>query len=159
LRLKIVEKMKFVKMNLLLLGAAVLFFSQCKKEDQAEVDRQLILEHLATNNITAEEHPSGIFYVITTEGTGTNPGPGAQVTVKYRGYLLNGNTFDQTTGSQTATFSLSDLIPGWQISIPLLKKGGKGTFWIPSELGYGGISLPDIPANSVLVFDIELVNF
>jgi FKBP-type peptidyl-prolyl cis-trans isomerase FkpA len=151
--------MKFVKMNLLLLGAAVLFFSQCKKEDQAEVDRQLILEHLASNNITAEEHPSGIFYVITTEGTGTNPGPGAQVTVKYRGYLLNGNTFDQTTGSQTATFSLSDLIPGWQISIPLLKKGGKGTFWIPSELGYGGISLPDIPANSVLVFDIELVNF
>lgn len=151
--------MKFVRLKLLLLSLSALFATNCSKESQAEVDRQLILEHLAANNITAEEHPSGIFYVITTEGTGSNPGPGTQVTVKYRGYLLNGNTFDQTTGSQSATFNLNDLIPGWQIAIPLLKKGGKGTFWIPSELGYGGISLPDIPANSVLVFDIELVNF
>lgn len=151
--------MKFVRLNLLLLSLSALLANSCSKESQAEVDRQLILEHLADNNITAEEHPSGIFYVITTEGTGGNPGPGTQVTVKYRGYLLNGNTFDQTTGSQSATFNLNDLIPGWQIAIPLLQKGGKGTFWIPSELGYGGISLPDIPANSVLVFDIELVDF
>ncbi len=144
---------------LLIAGAALLLFAQCNKEDQSEVDRRLIQEHLADNNITAQEHPSGIFYVITTEGTGANPPANATVTVKYRGYLLNGNVFDQTTGNTTATFPLAGLIEGWQIAIPLLKKEGKGTFWIPSALGYGSTALPGIPANSVLVFDIELVNF
>ncbi len=144
---------------LLIAGAALLLFAQCKKEDQSEVDRRLIQEHLAANNITAEEHPSGIFYVISVEGTGSNPAPNATVTVKYRGTLLDGSVFDQTLGSQTATFALAGLIEGWKIAIPLLKKGGKGTFWIPSALGYGASALPGIPANSVLVFDIELVNF
>lgn len=140
------------------MAAAVLLFSQCQK-DQLEVDRKLIQKHLAENNIMAQEHPSGIFYIITTEGTGNHPGLNATVTVKYRGTLLNGNVFDQTTGNNTATFPLQGLIEGWQIAIPLLKKGGKGTFWIPSTLGYGDAALPGIPKNSVLVFDIELVNF
>jgi FKBP-type peptidyl-prolyl cis-trans isomerase FkpA len=141
------------------LAGAVLLFAQCKKEDQSEVDRQIILEHLAANNIIAEEDPSGIFYIITTEGTGDHPAPNATVTVRYRGYFLNGNTFDQTAPGQTATFPLTGLIEGWQIAIPLLKKGGAGTFWIPSALAYGSTPRQGIPANSVLVFDIELVNF
>lgn len=141
------------------LAGAVLLFSQCKKDDQSEVDRQIILDHLAANNITAEEDPSGIFYIITTEGTGSHPAPNATVTVRYRGYFLNGNTFDQTAPGQTATFPLANLIEGWQIAIPLLKKDGAGTFWIPSALAYGSTPPPGIPANSVLVFDIELVNF
>lgn len=141
------------------LSGVVLLFAQCKKEDQADIDRRLIQEHLAANNITAQEHPSGIFYVITTEGTGDNPGPGASVTVKYRGSLLNGDVFDLTVGNETRTFPLANLIEGWKIAIPLLKKEGKGTFWIPSALGYGASPLPGIPANSVLVFDIELINF
>jgi len=140
------------------LAGAVVLFAQCKKEDQSDVDRRLIQEHLAANSITAEEHPSGIFYVITTEGAGDHPDLSATVSVKYKGYLLDGSIFDQTTGNPVS-FPLSGLIEGWQIAIPLLKKGGAGTFWIPSALGYGARALPGIPANSVLVFDIELVNF
>jgi FKBP-type peptidyl-prolyl cis-trans isomerase FkpA len=150
-----------MKNRLLLLLAvfSALFFSQCLKDDQDTQDRNLILRHLEENNISATEHPSGIFYTITTEGTGNNPTLNNTVTVKYKGFLLNGNVFDQTSGSQTATFPLQNLITGWQIGIPLLKKGGKGTFWIPSSLGYGNVGLQGIPPNSVLVFDIELVDF
>lgn len=144
---------------LLMALASVLLFSQCKKEDQDVTDRNLILNHLEENNLTAEEHPSGIFYVISNEGAGANPGLNNTVSVLYKGYLLNGNIFDQTSGNQSVSFPLQNLIPGWQIAIPLLKKGGKGTFWIPSSLGYGSTSLPGIPANSVLVFDIELIDF
>lgn len=140
------------------MAVAVLLFSHCEK-DQLKIDRELILENLAEKGITAEEHESGIFYVITTEGTGGHPNLASTVTVKYRGTLLNGNVFDQTVDPNTATFPLQNLIEGWQIAIPLLKKGGKGTFWIPSALGYGDAALPGIPKNSVLVFDIELVNF
>lgn len=144
---------------LTLLLAVIFVFPQCNKETQAETDKRLIQEYLSARNISAQEHPSGIFYVIEQEGAGAHPAPNATVTVKYRGYLLNGNVFDQTAPNQTATFPLANLIEGWKIAIPLLKKGGKGTFWIPSALGYGASALPGIPANSVLIFDIELVNF
>jgi len=144
--------------TLAVMAAAVLLFSHCQK-DYLKIDRKLILEHLADNGITAQEHESGIFYIITTEGTGNHPTLSSNVTVKYRGKLLNGNVFDETVGNETITFPLQSLIEGWQIAIPLLKKGGKGTFWIPSTLGYGDAALPGIPKNSVLVFDIELVNF
>ncbi len=142
-----------------LLPAIVFVFLHCNKETQAETDKRLIQAYLSARNISAQEHPAGIFYVIEQEGTGAHPAPNATVTVKYRGYLLNGNVFDQTAPNQAATFPLASLIEGWKIAIPLLKKGGKGTFWIPSALGYGASALPGIPANSVLVFDIELVNF
>ncbi|MFN9955636.1 MAG: FKBP-type peptidyl-prolyl cis-trans isomerase, partial [bacterium] len=73
--------------------------------------------------------------------------------------LLDGTIFDQTTGNQTATFPLANLIPGWQEGIPLLQKGGKGTFLLPSALGYGPNPVGPIPANSVLIFEIELIDF
>ena len=59
---------------------------------------------------------------------------------------------------QTATFPLSGVIAGWQQGIPLFKKGGKGILLIPSELGYGNVSQGAIPENSVLIFDIELID-
>ncbi len=79
--------------------------------------------------------------------------------VKYKGYLTDGTVFDQTTGSLSATFSLSGLIEGWQEGIPLLKKGGKGTFFLPSALGYGPSGAGSIPPNTVLIFEIELLDF
>lgn len=72
--------------------------------------------------------------------------------------LKNEKIFDQTTGSPVS-FPLQNLIEGWQEGIPKLKKGGKGTFFIPSALGYGPYGSGDIPANAPLIFEIELVNF
>lgn len=145
---------KFILALLLLVG---IFTSSCKLEDQTEADRMKIEQYLADNNLTATRHESGIYYNISTPGTGANPNLSSVVTVKYKGYLTNNNVFDQSTAG--IQFALANLIPGWQIGIPLLKKGGKGTFYIPSELGYGSSGQGSIPANSVLIFDIELVNF
>ncbi|MEI6409778.1 MAG: FKBP-type peptidyl-prolyl cis-trans isomerase [Bacteroidota bacterium] len=66
---------------------------------------------------------------------------------------------DPKPSLQMATFPLSSLIKGWQEGIPLLKKGGKGTFFIPSALGYGSQDQGAIPANSVLIFEITLVDY
>ena len=79
--------------------------------------------------------------------------------VRYKGYLLDGAVFDETTGNNTVVFFLSQVIRGWQVAVPLLQKGGKGMFIIPSGLGYGRAPQPRIPGNSILIFEIELVNF
>ncbi|MCB9080734.1 MAG: FKBP-type peptidyl-prolyl cis-trans isomerase [Lewinellaceae bacterium] len=130
-----------------------------KEEDQFATDQEKIEKYLLENNLTAQVDPSGMHYIITTPGTGDNPSPNARVEVRYKGYLLDGTVFDQTGPGKTANFSLTGLIPGWRIAIPLLKKGGKGTFFLPSELGYGRTGSGIIPPNSVIVFDIELIAF
>ena len=146
---------------LLILLSCLFAFSACKKDDdndnrQAEIDEQIILDYLSDNNLTAQRDPSGIYYIITHEGDGEHPTAQSTVSVYYKGYLTDGSVFDQT-GVGTATFNLQGLIEGWQIGIPLLKEGGEGTFFIPSALGYGSQARPGIPANSVLIFEIELV--
>jgi len=81
------------------------------------------------------------------------------VEVLYKGMLTNGEVFDETPSNSPKSFPLKNLIEGWQIGIPFLQKGGSGSFYVPSGLGYGSRTLPDIPANSVLIFDITLVDF
>jgi FKBP-type peptidyl-prolyl cis-trans isomerase FkpA len=140
---------------ILLLVISTLSTLSCKDES----DMEKIEGYLADNNLTATSTPSGLYYIITKEGTGGHPNLSSSVTVKYKGYRLNGEVFDETTGNNTATFPLTNLILGWQEGIPLLKKGGKGTFFCPSDLAYGSQRVGDIPANSVLIFEIELVDF
>lgn len=127
-------------------------------EQQAELDEQTILDYLAANNIEATRHESGLYYVITKEGTGDQPNNYSTVEVFYKGFLINGNIFDQTTSS-TGPYAgfLQDLIVGWQVGVPLLKEGGSGTFYIPSAMGYGPDGANSIPGNSVLIFDIDLI--
>lgn len=149
--------------KLLFLSLGLVLLVSCKKdltpEEQLQKDLGLIRQYLADNNLTADSTSSGLHYIITKEGTGGNPPANSTVTVKYKGYLLDGTVFDETTGSSTATFPLFNLIQGWQEGIPLLKKDGKGTFLVPSYLGYGSSPVGSIPANSVLIFEIELVKF
>ena len=142
----------------------LLVLSACNNDDepsvnQAEVDKEIIEQYIADNNLNATEHPSGLFYVIEETGSGGSPNLNDNVTVEYKGYLTNGSVFDQTNANQPRSFPLRNLIPGWQIGIPLLEKGGEGLFLIPSELGYGDRQVSDIPANSVLIFEIKLVDY
>ena len=121
-----------------------------------------IQQYLAENNLTAESTPSGLHYIIEEEGVGNAyPVLTDQVKVLYKGYLLNGNVFDQTSGNTTISFELSGVIKGWQEGIRLFKKGGKGKLFVPSALAYAASppSGSGIPANGVLVFDIHLVDF
>jgi len=143
-----------------LLALCGLFLFSCKDEglspeEQLQEDIRIIKKYLADNNLTADSTASGLHYFITIEGTGGHPNLQSNVKVNYKGYLTDGRVFEESV----ETFFLGNLIPGWQEAIPLLKKGGKGTFLLPSYLGYGSSGSGDIPPNSVLIFDIVLVNF
>ena len=154
--------MKFTVNFFLILLTGLMLFSSCNKDDdtaekQAEIDDQIILDYLETNNIDAQPYQSGLYYLITKEGTGDYPNAGSTVEVFYKGYLTNGNIFDQTT-SGPKSFQLQGLIVAWQMGIPLLREGGSGTFFVPSALGYGSGETSSIPPNSVLIFEIDLVS-
>ncbi len=125
------------------------------------LDIYKIDQYLTDNNLTADSiTESGIHYIIDVEGTGGNPSVSSSVEVFYKGCLLDGSVFDETSG-MTVSFPLDGVIEGWQQGIPLFKKGGKGTLLIPSALCYGAFPPAGsiIPPNAVLAFDIELVDF
>jgi len=141
------------------IAAFILLVSSCsKKNNQAEVDDQIIKNYLSAKMLNATKDPSGLYYIMTSPGTGVSPVSTSTVEVKYKGMLITGTVFDQTAADKTFTYALTGLIKGWQIGIPLMKKGGKATFYVPSELGYGGNDMGVIPPNSILIFDIELID-
>ena len=78
--------------------------------------------------------------------------------VYYKGYLMDSTVFDQTQTNEPLTLYLYQTIEGWQKGIPLFNEGGKGTLFLPSPLGYGNQTVGEIPANSILIFDIHLLN-
>jgi len=136
-------------------------FVACKKDkDYTEIDEQLIQDYIADNNLIAESTEEGIYYIIESEGTGTQAVTGSTVKVHYEGFLLNGNKFDSSYDRGVpSTFSLNNVILGWQIGIPLFREGGRGTLLIPSRYAYGNDSPSGaIPSNSVLLFNIELID-
>ncbi len=144
----------------LLLLTSTLFLGACSKESQRETDDNLIQEYLQDNNITAQSTNSGLYYVIDEPGEGDEfPNTSSSVKVHYTGSLLNGTIFESSVGGDPLTISLRSVIPGWTEGIPKFKPGGKGTLYIPSHLGYGERESSSIPKNSVLIFDIELINF
>jgi FKBP-type peptidyl-prolyl cis-trans isomerase FkpA len=119
--------------------------------------------YLDSNNIEATLHPSGFYYKITEPGTGPDSvNLCTQVLINYKGQLTNGSVFDQ---QNNVIFVLGSLIEGWKKGIPLLKKGGVIRLFIPPALGYGNQDVENaqgqivIPANSVLVFDVTLIDY
>ena len=158
----------------LLIAATVLTLS-CKKNDSCaytesplsatDAERTYLQNYISTNSITALEHASGVFYTIGNPGTGTNPSICSSITVKYTGTLIpSGAQFDASTSASGVTFSLGQLIVGWQKVLPVLKNGGSITLFIPPSLGYGQQNVRNaagnivIPGNSYLKFTIELLN-
>lgn len=148
-----------MKYGLLLFISSLLFFTSCGK-DQIDLDREEIEEYLAANNLNAESTETGLYYVIEEPGSEDKPSLNNEVTVHYEGFLTNGNVFDSSFArGEPATFSLANVIRGWQEGIPFFGRGGKGLLLIPSRLGYGTRSQPGIPSNSVLIFRVEVIDF
>jgi FKBP-type peptidyl-prolyl cis-trans isomerase FklB len=102
---------------------------------------------------------SGLQYRVVQKGAGNSPKPADEVTVHYRGTLLDGTEFDSSIKrGQPATFPVGGVIPGWQEALQLMKPGSKYELFIPPELAYGAESPPPIPPNSLLKFDVELIS-
>ncbi|GLX78934.1 peptidyl-prolyl cis-trans isomerase [Thalassotalea insulae] len=102
---------------------------------------------------------SGIQYVVLAEGEGEKPQATDTVKVHYRGTFLNGEEFDSSySRNQPAVFPLNRVIAGWTEGVQLMSVGSKFKFTIPSDLAYGpNGNPPRIPGNSVLEFEIELL--
>lgn len=122
------------------------------KAPQEEVTalRQLI----DRQKISATPDRRGFYYRVQSPGSGSKPTVCSTVTVNYTGTLTNGTTFDSGSG---ARFGLGQLIVGWQEGIPLIAPGGSITLYLPPSLAYGEQAQEGIPANSILIFRIDLV--
>jgi len=128
----------------------------CQKS-QSDLDREAINQYISDNNIDAVElETTGMFYVIKDAGGSSHPNTYSEVTVNYDGHLLNGERFDQ---ADTIKLYLDQTIYGWKLGIPLIGEGGSIQLLIPSTLGYGPRAIGNIPANSPLVFDVDLILF
>ena len=130
--------------------------------EQGKIDQKLIKEYLAKNALSKYGvTKSGIYYVVEKSGTAQKPTINNNVDCHYKGYLLDGTQFDSSYDrGQSTQFPLSGVIQGWQEGIPTIGKGGKVKLLIPSGLAYGSRGIGNIiKPNSVLVFDVELIDF
>lgn len=118
-------------------------------------------EAFLAKNKTAEgvvTTASGLQYKVLVEGTGASPVDGDKAKVHYTGTLLNGETFDSSIDrGQPLEFPVTAVIPGWTEMLKLMKEGEKVIAWIPSDLAYGPYGNRTIPGNSVLKFEMELL--
>ena len=144
----------------LYLFVAFIGLSSCSKDlspaEQFEQDTKLIEEYLQSNNKKAQKTPEGVYYIVEKEGSAEKPKLTSTVTVGYKGYYLDGVSFDSNTKT---SYPLYGVVAGWQIGIPKFGKGGKGILLIPSAYGYGPKGNQSIGPNTVLIFDIEVFDF
>jgi len=110
---------------------------------------------IAKSGKSYQKSASGLRYFIENPGTGAAPKMGETWVVNYKGTFLDGQVFDQ---GKAADMPLGQMIPGFNEALMLLKSGGKGTFVIPSSIAYGDQARGPIEANSVLVFEVELLS-
>jgi FKBP-type peptidyl-prolyl cis-trans isomerase FkpA len=123
-------------------------------------EQAMVKAYLDSMGITsAVLNSSGFYYLIVNVGSTTKPGLCSSVTVTYTGQLTNGTIFDQETD---VIYTLGSLIDGWKKGLPLIDNGGEIKLYVPPSLGYGSNAVNTgsvlIPANSILIFDIQLLN-
>ena len=101
----------------------------------------------------------GVCYKVLQSGLegGKQPTPNSVVSCHYLGRTIDGKCFDTSLGGYPLAIRLRDLIEGWVIALQQMRVGDKWEIYLPSELGYGSFSQPGIPANSTLIFEIELL--
>ncbi|MDF7809772.1 FKBP-type peptidyl-prolyl cis-trans isomerase [Hymenobacter sp. YC55] len=133
--------------------------------EQSKKDDAILQDYVKKNNLNVQKDTSGVYYMVTSPGTGPKPKAGQTVSVKYKGMLLDGKVFDSSDkapqNGKPIDFAIGvgQVIPGWDRAIPLLSKGSKATILIPSPLAYGQRGAgTDIPADAPLRFDVELVD-
>lgn len=139
---------------------------------RAQAAQQQQIEAMAEANLKAGEDylvanakkdgvtvtASGLQYRVLTAGSGDSPQATDTVRVHYEGRLISGDVFDSSyQRGEPVSFPLNGVIPGWSEGVQLMTPGAKYEFTIPAALAYGPSGTGPIPPNSVLVFDVELL--
>ena len=142
-------------------------FQQQMRAKQAAKQAKEAAENLAAGTAFLEANkakegvkvlPSGLQYKVVTEGTGNTPTADDKVKTHYRGTLIDGTEFDSSyKRNKPAEFPVKGVIKGWTEALQLMKVGDKWELYIPANLAYGQRGRPNIPANSTLIFEIELL--
>jgi FKBP-type peptidyl-prolyl cis-trans isomerase len=144
------KNMKF-KTIILILSVFTCHYS-CSNDYTNEIEDYISKKGL-TNVQSTED---GLYYIIEVPGGDEKPAIDDNVVVNYSGALTDDKKFDSGLNK---TFNLTAVIAGWTRGMRLFGKGGKGKLIIPPSLGYGDNQVGSIPKNSILVFDIELLDF
>ena len=133
--------------------------------NQTLIDDAILTKFIADNDLDAQSIQEGLFVTIDNPGSGLAPTSNSDVRVAYSGFLLEvsddnkiveGTNFETSPAAGVA-FPLSAFIRGWILGIPQFRTGGSGKLLIPSELAYGTRGQGSIPPNTILIFDIELL--
>jgi FKBP-type peptidyl-prolyl cis-trans isomerase len=138
---------------------------------QNAIDGKILADYFAKNNIKAVKAPLGTYVEIIQPGTGNNADTSVVVKTNYTGRTMDGKVFDSNTDpskGHVEPFNVNltnnpalgqNVIPGWKDGFKMLNKGAKARFYIPSSLAYGAKGAgADIAPNSVLIFDIEVLD-
>ena len=134
--------------------------SRLQMEERKNNEQLEINKYLTENNITVEPTSSGLYYILVSEGAGSQPVAGKKVKVHYTGTFLNGEKFDSSYDrNEPLEFPIGtgSVIPGWDEGISMMKEGGKARLIIPSKIAYGDQDRGPIKAFTPLAFEVELV--
>ncbi|MEN8228344.1 MAG: FKBP-type peptidyl-prolyl cis-trans isomerase [Bacteroidota bacterium] len=124
--------------------------------ENLEKGNAFLLENGKREGVTTTQ--SGLQYEVISQGTGPVPDATSSVEVHYEGTLIDGTVFDSSyKRGESISFPLNRVITGWTEGVQLMKVGSTYRFYIPSNLAYGPRDSGPIPANSVLIFKIELL--
>ena len=131
-----------------------------QKKEETSVNEQAKLKGTTLQGFTPVKSVKSLQKIDTVEGTGDVVKPGATVTANYTGALADtGVIFESSLDNgQPVTFPLDKVIKGWSEGVPGMKVGGKRRLVIPANKAYGATAREGIPANSDLVFDIEIIS-
>ncbi len=167
--------MKLISLIPISFIACLFLLSACKTKSTLDAEALakrediIIREYLADKGINAERLPSGVYYQRLQQGFGNKPSNGDTVFVHYTGNIIYSYVFDSSRFKGTPfqfRIGTNQVIKGWDIGVTNMSVGERGVLFIPSFLGYGSCGFPcgsstsnikTIPPNSILVFDIELL--
>lgn len=139
------------------LNQYVTMLNEKRAQKNLEEANKFFAENSKNKDVVTLE--SGLQYKVIRDGIGKSPVDTSVVTVHYTGRLLDGSVFDSSVErGQPARFPVNRVIPGWTEALKLMKTGASWILYIPPELGYGERGQGRILPNSVLIFEVELLD-
>lgn len=128
-------------------------------DDLYEYHSRLIEEYVKSISLDNILIIDEVYYAIQDTGSIPFLTDSSLVTLTYRGYLLDGTTFDDTYQDQPGlTIDMTDAISGWRLALPLFGTGGSGSLFIPSPLAYGSVGIDGVAPDTPVAFDFEILS-